>query len=106
MEDEAALYEDSAYEAKRKALIDGKAQNDAVLEILQSKGHLRLRSGEDATNTKPTPTAGAKQLKKDIIKRHSEENSNESGKCAVVNTLNGCTRKSGDDSDGSLPRAD
>uniref|UniRef100_A0A915BE20 MIF4G domain-containing protein n=1 Tax=Parascaris univalens TaxID=6257 RepID=A0A915BE20_PARUN len=65
-----------------------------------------LRSGEDATNTKPTPTAGAKQLKKDIIKRHSEENSNESGKCAVVNTLNGCTRKSGDDSDGSLPRAD
>lgn len=35
-----------------------------------------------------------------------EENSNESGKCAVVNTLNGCTRKSGDDSDGSLPRAD
>uniref|UniRef100_A0A183U448 RPAP3_C domain-containing protein n=1 Tax=Toxocara canis TaxID=6265 RepID=A0A183U448_TOXCA len=65
-----------------------------------------LRNGEDATNTKPPPTAGAKQLKKEIIKRHSEENNNESGKCAVANTLNGCTRKRADDSDGSLPRAD
>uniref|UniRef100_A0A915BE25 MIF4G domain-containing protein n=2 Tax=Parascaris univalens TaxID=6257 RepID=A0A915BE25_PARUN len=80
-----------------------KPSNRPAMQIYRPPG---LRSGEDATNTKPTPTAGAKQLKKDIIKRHSEENSNESGKCAVVNTLNGCTRKSGDDSDGSLPRAD
>ncbi|CAG9540208.1 unnamed protein product [Cercopithifilaria johnstoni] len=55
---------------------------------------------ENSTNTKPNQTAGAKQLKKDTVKKQSEENNNhntmESGKCA--NTLNGCTRKSADGS--------
>uniref|UniRef100_A0A1I8EXQ0 MIF4G domain-containing protein n=1 Tax=Wuchereria bancrofti TaxID=6293 RepID=A0A1I8EXQ0_WUCBA len=53
---------------------------------------------ENSANTKPNQTAGAKQLKKETVKKQSEENNNyntmESGKCA--NTLNGCTRKSTD----------
>ncbi|VBB29216.1 unnamed protein product [Acanthocheilonema viteae] len=56
---------------------------------------------ENSTNTKPNQTAGTKQLKKDTVKKQSEENINhntmESGKCA--NTLNGCTLKSTDDND-------
>ncbi|VDK84314.1 unnamed protein product [Litomosoides sigmodontis] len=59
---------------------------------------LRLRGNdENSTNTKPNQTAGAKQLKKDTVKKQSEENNHhamESGKCA--NTLDGCMRKSTD----------
>ncbi|VDN05651.1 unnamed protein product [Thelazia callipaeda] len=62
-----------------------------------------LRSTDEIiTNTKPSPTAGAKQLKKDIVKKHCEENNNdnndnshnESSKCA--NAFNGCTRRNAD----------
>ncbi|KHN89054.1 hypothetical protein Tcan_02819 [Toxocara canis] len=95
-------------DAKSSHLLFELTKTESVGRTEITEGHSLhgLRNGEDATNTKPPPTAGAKQLKKEIIKRHSEENNNESGKCAVANTLNGCTRKRADDSDGSLPRAD
>uniref|UniRef100_A0A0N5AJD8 MIF4G domain-containing protein n=1 Tax=Syphacia muris TaxID=451379 RepID=A0A0N5AJD8_9BILA len=82
-----------------------KPSNRPAIQIYRPPG---LRSGEDATNSKPTATAGAKQLRKDSAKRFSEDSNNTSTSRssfgAVVN--GGCIRKSTEESDGSLPRAD
>ncbi|VDD87694.1 unnamed protein product [Enterobius vermicularis] len=79
-----------------------KPSNRPAIQIYRPPG---LRSGEDATNSKPPATAGAKQLKKDTAKRLSEEN-NTSSRSTFGATLNECTRKSTEESDGSLPRTD
>ncbi|MFH4974379.1 hypothetical protein AB6A40_001088 [Gnathostoma spinigerum] len=77
--------------------------NRPAMQIYRPPG---LRLGEDTATTKPSKTAGGKQLKKESSKRNIEENNNEPSECVSSCTLNGCTRKSSDESDGVMSRAD